>query len=194
MSYIRNILILLSILTVSCTAHTEKKNKQEAIDLNNQAVKIMSENPDSALILLDRAIEIDKNDYLFYSNKANIFLARKDYAKAISSLEKAVDVNPDLAEGSLFLGILYDKTDQTEKAKKLYERAISIFDNRLKKHEKYELSNRMNRAVTLILLGQINQGKKELEKLLTENPENTVLQYLQNFDKEKYFNEILGIQ
>jgi Tfp pilus assembly protein PilF len=192
MRYIRDILILLSVLTVSCTAQTEKKNRQEAIDLNNQAVKIMSENPDSALKLLDRAIEIDKSDYSFYSNKANIFIARKDYAKAISSAEKAVEAKPDLAESVLFLGMLYDKTNQTEKAKKQYEQAISLFDNRLKTQDKYEQSNRMNRAVSQLLLGQVEQGKKELKKLLAENPDDTTLQYLQDFDKEKYLNEIMG--
>lgn len=194
MRYILNIIILLSILTVSCTPQTDKKNQQEAIDLNNQAIKIMSENPDSALILIDKAIEIDKNNYLFYSNKANVYIARKDYAKAIISVEKAVEIKPDLAESDLFLGMLYDITNQTEKAKKQYENAILLFDNRLKKQDKYEQSNRMNRAVTLLLLGQIEQGKKELKKLLTENPEDPVLQYLQDFNKEKFLNEILGKQ
>lgn len=181
MRYIRNILLLLYVLTVSCTALTEKKNKQEAIDLNNQAVKIMSENPDSALKLLDRAIEINKSDYLFHANKANIFIARKDYARAIISAEKAVETKPDLAESVLFLGMLYDKTKQTEKAKKQYEQAILLFDNRLKTHDKYEQSNRMNRAISLLLLGQVEQGKKELKKLLAENPDNITLQNLQGF-------------
>jgi Tfp pilus assembly protein PilF len=195
MRYIKNIFILLPIiLTVSCITQTDKKNKQEAINLNDQAIKLMTENPDSALILLDKAIEIDNSNYIFHSNKANIFIARKDYARAISSVEKAVEVKPDLAESVMFLGMLYDRNNQNEKAKKQYEKAVILYDNRIEKHDQYEQSNRMNRAVTLIFLGQVEQGKNELKKLLSDNPDDMTLQHFQDFDKEMYLNEILGKQ
>lgn len=46
-----------------------------------------------------------------------------------------------------------------------------------------------SRFSQLRILWQVEQGKKELKKLLTENPDDITLQNLQGFEKEKYLNE-----
>ncbi|OPZ32262.1 MAG: Tetratricopeptide repeat protein [Bacteroidetes bacterium ADurb.BinA174] len=189
-----SLLIFITILQ-SCKGQSEKPNyNPKAIEFNNKAVQLMQQMEyDSALILFYKAIEIDKNYYLPYSNMAEIYLIRKQFDKALQASDKVVEIKPDLAEGWTFAGMLYDRQGDTLTAKKYYNKSIEIFDTRINNPEKKKdlTANRLNRAISLILLGQEAEGKDELEKLKTENPDDLKIDEFLKINKQDYIRQLI---
>ena len=168
----------------------EKEVRTQAVLLNDRAVEIRLDKPDSALYLLDQAIQLDPDYYLAYSNKSSVLLQLGQQVKAIEALKNAVELKPELAEMVVSLGMLYDYTNKPEKAKAEYQKALQLFTARIKNTNKHLVENKMNRAMVLLLLGDKEQGQKEIDQLLQADPENELLQMLVQFDKEEYFKQI----
>ena len=165
-----------------------------AIALNNQASELMvlGAYNDSALILLDKAIEIEPDYHVAYGNRANIFVQKRDFPKAIESMQKSVLAKPDLAEGVCMLAMLYDHVGQEKLATLNYRKAIEIYDARLESHDKLKLSNEMNRAWTFVLLGETEKGMKELKGLLIKNPGDMTLNMFVNLKKQEFLENMFG--
>jgi Tfp pilus assembly protein PilF len=190
-------LIILNVILILLTSCSGKGKKEvynpKAIELNNKAVLQMQKfNDDSALILFDKAIEIDKTYYLPHANKAGIYVRKKEFEKALAECEMAVTEKPDYAEEWTVAGMLHYGLGDTLTAKTYFKKSVEIFDNRILTPEEKEhiFANKMNRAVSLILLGQEKDGKEELKKLKAENPDNNVLGHLLNRNRQDYINDI----
>ena len=177
-------------MNVSCNSQTHSESHNEAIELNNQAIKIINSDPDSALILLDKATIIDKNNYVAYNNKVSVYCSKGDYENAIKAAEQGLKIKPDLAEAVTMLGMLYDFTGQPGKAKDQYQKAIDLYDNRISTSDKDKQANRLNKAHALLLLGNETEGQNEVRELLKENPDDFTIQMLVDFDKNKYLNDL----
>lgn len=194
----RLIICLLGSITIfqSCKGQDKKLGyNSKAIEMNNKAVKYTQTfKEDSALILYDKAIELDETYYVPHSNKINIYVSKKQFDKAVYESEMVIKKKPDLAEGWVFAGMLYDRQGETEKARKYYEKSIEIFDDRIANPGKEEmiLANRLNRAFSYILLGQVEKGKTELTLLKQEEPENFMIDEFLKISKEDYLNRIFG--
>lgn len=193
----RNIIIWIIFLAIlqSCTGQEEPKYNPKAIAINNKAIEYAQRaKEDSALILYDKAIELDETYFLPHSNKISIYVKRKQFDKAIYESEMVVKKNPDLAEGWVFAGILYDRQGQTKKAIKYYNKSIEIYNERIENPNKAAITsaNRLNRAFSYILLGQEEKGKAEMNILKKEEPENIMIDELLKISKEEYINQILG--
>jgi len=166
-----NLIILISILQSCNTQDKKNEYNPKAIELNDEAVKYTQAlNDDKALILYDKAIELDETYYTPHSNKMSIYLKRKQFDKAIYESEMMIKKKPDLAEGWVFAGILNDRQGNTEKAKKYYEKSIEIFSKRIVNSNKIDMisANRLNRAFSYILLDQEEKGKAEMILLKKE--------------------------
>jgi len=185
------LLFFFALLYVSCTNSPVIDNSKLAGELINQAVMIMNEFPDSALILLDKAIALDKNCQAAFNSKAVIYCSKGEYEKAIEMVKRLLELNPGLAEGVVMLGMLYDYTNQPGKAMEQYQEAIDLFDKRLVANKDVK-SNRMNRAHALLLSGNEIEGNEEIRDLLMTDSENTLLQEMMDFDKRKYLNSIFS--
>ncbi len=186
-----NIILLISVLiSFSCDSQNEQGYDKKAIALNNYATELMLNKPDSALLLLNEATEIDPDYYLAHNNKINLFITKGEIDKAIRSAEKSVELKPNIAEAVIMLGMLYDYNGNTDKAKEQYSKALDIFKKRLETSDKNKFENRLNRAYALLLLGEKKEGKTEIQKLLQENPNDYTIQILADFDKEQYLTDL----
>ena len=188
------IINLILILLGSCSGKDKKEvYNPKAIELNKKAVSQMQKlNNDSALILFDKAIEIDKTYYLPHANKVGIYVRKKEFEKALTEMETAITEKPDYAEGWAFAGMLHYGLGDTLLAETYYKKSIEIFDKKILNPEEKEhiIANRLNRAVSLILLGQEKNGKDELKKLKTEDPGNKVFDVFLNRTKQDFINDI----
>jgi len=188
------ILNLILILLTSCSGKDKKEvYNPKAIELNNKAVlQMQKSNNDSALMLFDKAIEIDKTYYLPHVNKVGIYVGKKEFEKALAEIEIAITEKPDYAEGWAFAGMLHYGLGDTLEAKTYYKKSVEIFDKKILNPEEKEhiIANRMNRAVSLILLGQDKDGQDELKKLKAENPDNKVLDEFLNRNGQDFIHDI----
>ena len=90
--------------------------------------------------------------------------------------------------------MLYDFLGDTIKAKSFYKKSIEIFDQRISNPDKKKdlESNRLNRAFSLILVGKEKEGKEELKKLKSENPDNIMINEFLKMNKQDYIRQIIG--
>jgi len=145
---------------------------------------------------LNKAIEIDTTYYVVYVNKCSLYCSMKDYKNALTQIQKEITVKPDLAEAWTFGGILSDKLGDTATAMAYYKRSVELFDERITDPSKHEFldANQRNRAVSLILMGQDEQGRNELKRQKEVHPDDKSLDDLIKLDKRKYLNEIFDDQ
>jgi len=187
-------LVFITILQSCKGQEKEPKYNSKAIELNDKAVQlVMRMEYDSAFILFNQAIKIDKNYYMPYSNMIGIYLSKKQFDKALHASDKVVAIKPDLAEGWTFGGILYDSKGDSLTAKKYYIKSIEIYDNRINNPEKKKslTANRINRAVSLILLGKELEGKDELRELRADNPDNLMIDEFLKINKHDYIRQLI---
>lgn len=170
-----NVLVLIVILAIIALISCENKEKQipeynaRAIELNNKAsIFLQNFKEDSALILYDEAIKIDKSYYLPHSNKATIYLRMKKYAKALYESEMVIEKRADLAEGWFFAGLLNEHQGNSEKAFAYYRKSIQIFSKRIENAESEEVMNmnKLNLALSKKFIGDDSyiEDLEELEK------------------------------
>jgi tetratricopeptide (TPR) repeat protein len=170
------ILNIIWIFLFSCSGQIKRQGyNPKAIELQNRATKLrMSQDYDSALVLLNKATELDQDFYKAYGSKTRIYCILKKYEKALIESEILIKVKPDLAEGWVFAGMLSDKLGDTIKAKYYYEKSIEIYDDMIMNpdEKKDEEINRIFKAFSMILLGHEEDGKNELRKLRIDNPDS----------------------
>lgn len=196
----RKSLTLVLISTWLILTHSNCQEKKpvydpKAIELNNKATKfIMTGEYDRALLYLDSAIHIDTTYYSAYANKCTAYCSLKDFKKALKESQMVTIVKPDLAEGWTFTGMLHDWLGDTENALKCYQKSIEIFDERISNPDKQKSleGNRLNRAVSLILMGKEETGRNELKKLKKDYPNDKFLDDFLKLTKKEYLEELFN--
>ncbi|MFA6463323.1 MAG: hypothetical protein WCT51_04780 [Candidatus Shapirobacteria bacterium] len=187
-------LSLIAIVAISCIGQEKKENyNSKAIEMNNKAVELMQKlKNDSALILFDKAIELDRTYYLPHANKVGIYINRNDFDKALLECEKSLDLKPDYAEGWALTGMLYDVKGENKKALEYYQKSIDLFDTKISDPDKKNniKSNRLNRAMSLVLIGQEKEGKQELSQLKSEYPDMKIIDEFLKWSKKDYLNQV----
>jgi len=83
-------------------------------------------NPESALSSYQKAITIQPNFAPGQRELGMILFQQKNYAAAEPHLEKAIELGLDDARLHNFLGICYNRTNQTSKAAREFQRAIDL--------------------------------------------------------------------
>lgn len=186
-------LSLMGIFIWSCSQPGKKDvYNPQSIELNNKAVKLLqNKSLDSALVLFDQAIALDSTYYLAHSNKVGIFMVKKEPEKALAEIETAIRLKPDLAEGWVSAGMFHEGMGDSLTAQAYFKKSVELFDQRILNPEKAEqvFGNKVNRAVSLILLGKEMEGKEELSKLKAENPDNSFIDELLKRNKQDFINE-----
>jgi tetratricopeptide (TPR) repeat protein len=166
-----------SIIALSSCGQNSTKHKinSAAIELNNKAMTLVQfiDNTDSskkALFLLDKATLIDSNYFLGYYNKLMFYTQLKQVDKAISTVNKLIELRPAAHDLYLTGGILYEQTGDSISAKPYFEKSLAICDQVLdtmsSKSRDYEMLVG-NKAANLIMLGDSIKANEILKKLYT---------------------------
>jgi hypothetical protein len=86
--------------------------------------------------------------------------------------------------------MLSDKIGDTLHAQAFYKTSIEIFERRIADPNKTKQSesNSINRALSLILIGQEREGREEFRRLTKLYPNNKMLGQLLNLSKKDYIS------
>lgn len=150
----------------------------ESMSLQREAMKVYKRKPDSALSVLDKAIEMDPSYYVAYNTKALVFQRKSEYDRAIAELHKSLRWNEDQPEVHLQLGMLNEQLNRLERAGDAYNRAAALFDLRLAAVSSHPVDDQVNRAITDVLRGETAAGVKQLTRLNSEHPDHPILKML----------------
>lgn len=114
-----------------------------------------SNDPQRAVELIGKAIQINPKVAGFYSNRGNALKDLQRYEEAVASYDKAVGLKPDFAEVHYNRGIVLQELGRLAPALSSYQKAIAA---RPDYAEAY-----WNRALVLLLSGDFAKGWKEYE-------------------------------
>ncbi|MDP7268912.1 MAG: tetratricopeptide repeat protein [Pirellulales bacterium] len=163
---------------VSLPAKRPKQtHSQEAIDLNDKAVELLTIDQNEAARLYDKALEIDPGYYVAYSNKANLLIGQKNYVDAISCFERLSNLQPQMAESYVGWAYCLHSTGEESEARRRLRFAIAAYNERLK--EKPSDSNILiNRALAAYLSGENELARSEIERVLKSHPDSEMAKHL----------------
>ncbi len=182
------------LLSLSCTPvnlsqedYQEEEYKLQAIEFNNRArINAQYQRYESALMLYDKAIELDERYYNPHLGKRSIYVSLGEYEKALQESEMVIKKKPDLAEEWAFSGMLHEWLGDSVTAFQYYQKSIELYDDIISDPENSdEIARvRFNRAMSFILLGEDTKGREELKKIKDENPDLALPDELINIKSE----------
>ncbi|WP_303917891.1 M48 family metallopeptidase [Draconibacterium sediminis] len=97
---ILSFVILLGI--IGCNSSSQKKENEtmregfDAFDKNQSEISLLiQQNPDSALVILDKYIDKYPQNFDFVKLRASLYFSTKDYRKCKKDIEKIMSAQPD---------------------------------------------------------------------------------------------------
>ena len=138
--------------------------KPEAIELNDKASRIAVENPSAALPEYDKSIAADPNYYIAYSNKAVTQLRLKRYDDALKTIDKAIALRSNFAEGYFFQAQVNREAKRSTAEREALEKSLTAYNKRLEQNPS-DLNSLSMRPVILFRLGNPEAAQKEIKEL-----------------------------
>ncbi len=164
----------------------------DAIGYNQVGLELMRTKPEEAIKMFDKAIAADASYWVSYSNKSSIQCAKGDFTGAIVTVQTALKNNPNVPEGALLLGMLYDRSGDAAKAKTQYQNAVSLYTEQMKASSEPNETYSTNKLLATFLIGEDDHLSAQLSELSNQFPYNSTLKQLAGFDKAKYLNAIFA--
>lgn len=174
---------LLSLMAFACSfysplQHTAPKHtpNPKAVALERKAIKlsIASHNLDSTITLLKGAISIDPSYGLGYGELATMYFRQKAYSKALTSMKRCTELEPDNPEGLAYYGIILEICKKTKEAYNYYQKAADLNREKLKHTnvwDKQYLFLQVNYASDLKFLNKEAEYNKIIESVLADHPD-----------------------
>ncbi len=208
-SYILCLLLYFFSVVTSCSQKKDEQRKEEKRKvlkecraLNDVAIEKLNsyyyqgneaDKLDSALVLLQRAVECDTNYFLAYANMATVLTLKGNYNSAIEVVNKLLTLTNNDPEIVVYKGMLYEKQGKRDIAKKQYTFANELYDKRIAQYpDSVEII-----ADKMILKAYLEGKEKalaELDRYIQKYPNSLVLQQykeiLSKFDREDFIGSI----
>jgi tetratricopeptide (TPR) repeat protein len=147
--------------------------------LRGHANSVFIKNPDTAEILLTKAVEADPQNAEAHFDLGRLYTQSKDYPKAIKAYQKAANLSYRPSDAFYNLGFIYASTKDFENAEKMFLHVVDLKPPYLDK------------VLFNLAVVQQEQGKKQqcienLEKAMINNPKNQrAQQYLNQLKNAK---------
>jgi len=147
--------------------------------LQGQANSIFLNNPNTAELLLSKAIEADPENAEAHFDLGRLYTKSKNYPKAIKAYQEAANLNHRPSDAFYNLGFIYASIENFANAEKMFLHVVDLKPSYIDK------------ALFNLAVVQQKQGKQEecienLEKAIMNNPKNQrVQQYLNQLKNEK---------
>jgi tetratricopeptide (TPR) repeat protein len=147
--------------------------------LRGQADIVFVKNPDTAKILLSKAVEADPQNAEAHFELGRLYTKSKDYTKAIKSYQKAANLSYRPSDAFYNLGFIYASTKDFANAEKMFLHVVDLKPPYLDKVL-------FNLAVVQQKQGKEQQCIENLKKTMINNPKNQrAQQYLNQLKKYK---------
>ncbi|EGR31769.1 stress-induced protein sti1 family protein, putative, partial [Ichthyophthirius multifiliis] len=126
----------------------KKMSLDQATEYKNQGNKAFQENRfEEAVDLFTKAIQINPNDHVYYSNRSGAYASKGDLEKALEDANKCIQLKPDWAKG-------YQRKGHAEYELGKLEDAVNTY----KKGLEYEPNNTVLKERLQNVQDEISQG------------------------------------
>ena len=124
-----------------------------------------SGNYEKAIEYFTKAISIDPNDHVFYSNRSACYSSQKDYAKALEDAEKCISLKPDWVRGYTRKGLAEFYLENYDKAIETYEAGLKLDPNNQQLKDGLEQARNKQKEASNPMAGLLSDAN--IEKLRT---------------------------
>jgi len=121
------------------------------------------------------------NSFLLFYSLGMSYSLLAEHKKDVTTLKRAVKLNPKMGDAHVFLGNAYLELEQHDEARQSFDTALALNPN--------DFNARRGLARATVDLAHIGKSVTELEAELEENPDNANLQAILGqcyFEQEKY--------
>ena len=147
--------------------------------LQGQADSVFIKDPDTAEILLSKAVEADPQNGEAHFDLGRLYTKSKDYPKAITAYQKAANLSYRSSDAFYNLGFIYASTNDFANAEKMFLQVVDLGPPYLDKVL-------FNLAVVQQKQGKNQRCIENLEKAVINNPKNQrARQYLNQLKSYK---------
>jgi len=142
--------------STAASRFNQKQNEFEYIFIEGIKQRTLG-NPDEAIKIFSRCLELDPNSSAALYEMANIHVSRGDFQSSMMMCEKAVSLNPDNVYYRLFLVKIYIQN-------KLYDKAASEYDALVRLSPDNQ-DYRFQQAAVLAMGGKVDEALAIYDKL-----------------------------
>src|SRR5204863_7194052 len=88
--------------------------------INLGVLYIRKQQPDKALVAINRALELNSGSFAAHFNKGEALTQKGDFKAALESYKEAIHLRPDLDSFRLTLGVAYNRAGDGAEAEKTF--------------------------------------------------------------------------
>ena len=101
--------------------------QRESLEAKEKAIEAFNEqNYKGAVDLLKKAIKLDPDNHIFYSNRAATFMALEQYEKALVDADECIRLQPTWAKGYSRRGAALFRLDKLGPARDAFEKGLEL--------------------------------------------------------------------
>jgi tetratricopeptide (TPR) repeat protein len=192
----KKLLILTILLSIVSCKGQENESKELVKKANNFFMKSNLDEDakiDSCLILINKAIEIDEDNFNAYYSKSKFLTFKKDIKELIKNNEKMIELRPNQPLWKMQRGLFFDIDGNKTEAEKNYRIGIAEYESLLKTELKNDFNLRMEYLSALETTGDIKKAEKELESISRDFPDNEILKVYKAEYKFKTKEQLIEI-
>ncbi|MBC7914420.1 MAG: hypothetical protein H7Y07_09890 [Pyrinomonadaceae bacterium] len=180
----------------SSTDSLKKDSSKRSITLNDDALLVISKDSsklDSAIMLTEKALQLDFNNLIAHINRLSWLCKAQKYPEAFTEIEILDKMEPNNSETIFLHGLLAEKLSNIGLARVKYKEAFLLNDKRFKEMDSddkmFQLA-RANWAINLYFLDEMS-GKKEFNKINSEYPGNKTAADFLSLNRNKLLTEVI---
>jgi serine/threonine protein kinase/Tfp pilus assembly protein PilF len=131
---------------------------------------------DEALTAVQKAIELDKNNFFGYWIMGRIYFTMDKDKEAVNPLKKTIEINPNFYTAYGDLRMVYERLGDKKNHDDIMKTAYDFYQRYLEQNPD-DGRARIFYATILISLGKLEEAKKETKMALELSPNDNVMMY-----------------
>jgi len=158
-------------------SRSEYKPNPESIELNNKALEISmfhrddSLKVDSAIILLDKATEIDSLYFLGYANKIQFLMIKQDFPRLLETNKRIRELRPNQPNWIIQRALILELSGEIDKANTEYKKGINEYEQIMNSESDLSWEFELEFAQSLVMANHYDKAQEIINKLKKENPD-----------------------
>jgi len=192
----KKLLILTILLSIVSCKGQENESKELVKKANNFFMKSNLDEEvkiDSCLIIINKAIELNKDNFNAYYTKSKFLTFKKDIKESIKNNEKMIELRPKQPLWKMQRGLFFDIDGNKTEAEKNYKIGLAEYESLLKTELKNDFNLRMEYLSALETAGDIKKAENELENISRDFPDNEILKVYKTEYKFKTKEQLIEI-
>lgn len=183
---------------------TEEERKQ-AEELKNQGNELMKQDKyKEAYDSYTRAIELDNNNAVYYSNRAASLSKLSDHEAALKDCLDAIEIDPTYSKAYGRMGLAYASVENHAKAKEAYEKAVQLDPNNQSYQNNLKIAEEklragptgqnpsINPSVGMFMDGWNTAGVDIASVLQNPDTISTIMRRMQDPNMQNIFNTLMS--